>query len=305
MPERLTSALRRMPRRFPWRIERPVFIIAPPRSGSTLLFECLAQFPEFTAFTDREGTFIWRRVLPYDKRRTVSDFIAPDEFSAWRRLQVKSFFYAISALRYPAERRRDRFQRLVRQPRMRYLDKTISNCFRLDLIQEMFPDASFVFLTRDPRSNIASMISGWPELQRFGKPVLTEYVRAVESTVPHWTYAAPPGWRGVLDRELAEICAWSWQQHAEEILRFRESVTPGHLLRYEDLVQDPVSAVTSLAGELDLEVTDDIVRYLKRPPLSRTTLTPPTATADIQPNVRAQVEAVLPTVSTTAKRFGY
>ncbi len=50
--------------RLPWRIERPVFVIAPPRSGSTLLFECLAQFRELTAFTDREGTFIWRRVLP-------------------------------------------------------------------------------------------------------------------------------------------------------------------------------------------------------------------------------------------------
>jgi hypothetical protein len=230
-----------MPRRFPWRIERPVFITAPPRSGSTLLFE----------------------------------------------------------------RRPDRFERLVRRPRMRYLDKTKSTCFRRDPIQEMFPDASRVFLTGDPRSNIASMVSGWPELQRFGKPVLRKYVRAAESTVHHWTYAAPLGWRGALDRELPEICAWSWQQHAEELIRFRESVTPGHLHRYEDLVQDPVVAVTRLAGELDLEVTDDIVRYPKRPHLSRTTLTPPTATADIQPNIRAQVEAVFPTVSTTANRSGY
>ncbi|WP_456565349.1 sulfotransferase family protein [Blastococcus sp. SYSU D00695] len=278
-------------------------MIAPPRSGSTLLFECLARFGELTAFTHREGTFIWRRVLPYDQRATVSDRIDPAEFSGRRRLEVKALLYAYSALTSPVAARRDRLVRLLRRPRMRYLDKTVSNAFRLDLLAEMFPDASFVFLVRDPRTNLASMITSWPE-ERFAKPPLTRYVRASGSALPHWTYAAPPGWRSTLGWSLPEICAWSWQQHAEAILAFRRSGAGGPLVRYEELVRDPVSVVGGLARHLGLEMTPDIAEHLARPPRSRTTSTIPSDGAR-RALVAAQVESVLPRVAETARAFGY
>lgn len=289
--------------RLPWRIERPVFVIAPPRSGSTLLFECLAQFRELTAFADREGTFVWRWVLPYDKRATVSDAIAPDEFPEWRRREVKALFFACTLLTHPTARDRDRLLRLIRQPRMRYLDKTVSNVFRLDLLKEMFPDAAFVFLIRDPRTNLASMITGWP-VDRFRKGALTRYVRESGSALGHWTYAAPPGWRETLSWSLPQICAWSWQQHAEAILRFRGSGVAQPLVRYEDLVEDPVSVIGDLAGRLDLEMTPGVTDYLAEPPPSRSTRAPPESAAR-RADVAAQVESVLPVVAGTAARFGY
>ena len=65
------------------------------------------------------------------------------------------------------------------------------------------------------------MIEGWPYLERFGKPQLTPYLRRHEArTIEHWTYPAPPGWQQVVGRPLAEICAWSWQQHVEAALAF-------------------------------------------------------------------------------------
>src|SRR5688572_8054423 len=86
-------------RLLPWRIERPVFIIAPPRSGSTFLFECLTRFPELRAFTDREGTYLWRWVMPYEKRMSMSETIAPEEFGPWRRRELKTLLYGRSLLK--------------------------------------------------------------------------------------------------------------------------------------------------------------------------------------------------------------
>ena len=186
---------------------------------------------------------------------------------------------------------------------MRYLDKTVSNVFRLDLVKEMFPDAAFVFLIRDPRTNLASMITGWPG-ERFSKPPLIRYLRESGSALAHWTYAAPPGWRETLSWSLPQICAWSWQQHVKAILRFRGSGEVGPLVRYEDLVDDPVSVIGDLASRLDLEMTPGVTDYLAEPPLSRTTLATQEAAAR-RAVVAAQVESVLPFVAATAARFGY
>lgn len=290
-------------RLFPWRIERPVFIIAPPRSGSTFLFECLVQFAELSAFTDREGTFLWRRVLPYDKRISVSDAISPEEFGPRRRQQLKALLYGRTVLKAPGRRPAQRLVRLVRQPAMRYLDKSIANTFRLPLLAEMFPDATFVYLVRDPRANIASMIEGW-SWEGFGKPTLTRYLEEAGSPLPHWTFAAPPGWREVLHRSVPEVCAWSWQQHVEAILDFRESTATGPLIRYEDLTSDPLRVVRELAAQLGLEVTDEIAEYLAVPPRSRTTLTRQ-GSEEVRDTVAWQVSEVLPRVSGTAARLGY
>jgi hypothetical protein len=299
----MISRARKRARRFPWRIERPVFVIAPPRSGSTFLFECLTQFQELTAFTDREGTSLWRRVLPYENRASVSDAVAPEEFGEWRRRQLKTLFYVRSALKDPTVGGPDKILRLIRQPAMRYLDKTVSNAFRLELIKEMFPDAAFVYLIRSPRANLVSMLNGWAD-PRFRKPALTRYVREAGSALQYWTYAAPPGWRNTLHWTLPAICAWSWQQHAEAILRFRESGDPGRLIHYENLVEDPAGVVCRLADDLDLEVTPEVVQYLAHPPLSRTTLTTP-GSATVPPDVVGQIEAVMPLIADTAGRFGY
>ncbi len=297
------AAVRKKVHVLPWHIERPVFVIAPPRSGSTFLFESLVQFPELTAFTDREGTFIWNHLLPHEKRATFSDAIAPEEFGWWRRRLLELSFYILGLRGEVAKQGYDRALRLIREPRIRYLDKTISNVFRLDLIKEIFPDAAFVYLVRDPRANLASMLTGWCH-ERLRKKVFDRYVKAAGSEVTSWTYAAPPGWHNMLGMSLPEVCAWSWIQHVEAIRKFRDQGNPGILLRYEDLVEDAPSVVDALADHLGLRVTPEIRDYLIAPPRSRSTLSAHRSGTD-RALLASQVDAVLPMVASAAGMFGY
>jgi hypothetical protein len=51
-----------------------------------------------------------------------------------------------------------------RRPKaVRFLDGPIKNSFRVPFLAGSFPDAKFIFLTRNPRDNISSLIDGWHE----------------------------------------------------------------------------------------------------------------------------------------------
>jgi hypothetical protein len=147
------------------------------------------------------------------------------------------------------------------------------------------------------------MIEGWPDLKHFGKAALLPYMPS-RSSVPHWTYPAPPGWLSVLDKPLPDICAWSWQQHVQAVMEFRRRHTAGSLVRYEDLVGRPLEVIEKLARELDLVVTDRIREYLEDPPLSRTTVSPPRH--DKWLTARGEeIARVVPSIRSTAADLGY
>ena len=284
-------------------IYRPIFVVAPPRSGSTFLFNCIASAAEVTAFTHREADHIWWRVKPYSGRRALSDYLAPDEVDDDERRRLKASFY-VEATRHAAVRG-GRFRALpdhLGTRAIRYLDKTISNCFHLQLLIEMFPDAEFVFLVRDPRDNIASMLSGWHE-GRFRKRQLDVAISAVErSSVPYWTYPAPPGWMDVVSWPLHEICAWSWKQHILWMLNRPASIR-AHWVRYEDITAGP-EAMEDLFNRLALSWDSDIEAYARSAPLSRTTVTPPLP-GKWRHTRRREIESVLPMIADTAGKIGY
>lgn len=288
-----------------YRIHRPVFVIAPPRSGSTLLFELLSLFEGLACFTGRESEHIWHRILPYHKRTTFSDYAHPDELGSVRRRRLKAAFYneATKAMALRSGTRRTPHE-IIGRTWIRYLDKTISNCFHLDVLSEMFPDATLVYLYREPRQNIASMMEGWQE-RKFRKEALSRFVEALPgATVPHWAYPAPPGWQGVLAWDLHEVCAWSWQQHVEWMLEYQaRAQLPIHEVRYEQLVASPIDVLSGLITDLGLEWKDEVRDKVEAAPLSRTTVTPPAP--DKWRRVQPDVESAMPMVRETVRRLDY
>jgi hypothetical protein len=288
------------------RFERPIFLLAPPRSGSSFLFDCLCQFEE-VVHLGAEADVIWWHHFPYGARAQPSDQVDAAAVSAAGGRRLCRDLYRATLINSWRQRRSGaRARHLLGLEPIRYVDKTIANCFHLEALERLFPDARYVFLVRDPRANIASMIEGWPYLERFGKAELTPCLRRCqERTIEHWTYPAPPGWQGVVGRPLAEICAWSWQQHVEAVLAFCAR-RPGDVLwvRYEDLAENPSRVVQGLAGALGLRWSERVARHVRDAPLSRTTVSPP-APDKWQARHAGAIARVLPQLRATAGRIGY
>lgn len=290
----------------PYPIEQPIFILAPPRSGSTFLFECLAQFEELYHLP-HEADGIWWKLFPYERSAERSDFVGAEELSPKLKQLLRQHFYRSAVAAYYSEGAISRpLTFFLGLKPIRYLDKTIANCFHLDALEQVFPDAYYVFLVRDPRANISSMIDGWPHLYRYGKPQLLPVFQDLpDATIDHWTYPAPPGWQKMVHLPLPEICAWSWQQHIESVLDFFQDHPKQPLLvRYEDLRANPPGVIQDLAHQLKLKWTSHLSAYLENPPHSRTTLSSAQVEKWKQHNLEA-VHSILPKIRATASTIGY
>jgi hypothetical protein len=117
------------------------------------------------------------------------------------------------------------------------------------------------------------------------------------------TYPAPPGWQDVVTWNLAEICAWSWDQHVRYATEFFEHASvPVVHASYEAFVQSPASLLSRLAHELDRRWNDRVEQHTADPPLSRTTVSPPAE--DEWRRYEAEILSAPPILGETARRVG-
>ena len=151
---------------------------------------------------------------------------------------------------------------------LRMLEKTPKNALRVPFLNAVFPDALFVYLYRDPRPSIASMIEAW-ETQRF-----VTYPQLPEWEGEPWSLLLPPGWRDLRGASLAEIAAAQWDTTTRPLLADLEKLPPQRwcVVDYDAFVADPradVERVCDFAGVSYDDVTAEPL------PLSRHTVSEP------------------------------
>jgi hypothetical protein len=272
-------------------IERPIIILSAPRAGSTLLFETLAQ----AAGIHTIGGESHRLIENIDALRPGGGAVISN------RLTGKDATAAVIA-----ELHR-RFAITIRDrdglppaagAGARLLEKTPKNALRIPFFLEVFPDAIFIFLHREPRANLSSMMQAWRS-----KGWVT-YRRLAGWNGP-WSLLLPPGYERLLDRPLEEIVAFQWQAANETILDDLRSVPRDRwtTVRYEDLVRDPGSEVARLLDFAGLSMDPRLAEYLSKPlPLSRHTKTAPDP--DKWRQDAAEIERVLPALAAVSARLG-
>src|SRR5690606_30949597 len=174
--------------------DRPVFIVSPPRSGSTLLFETLAAAPGvFTIGDESHGLIEGIPALDPGRRGFDSNRLLAGDGDDDVVLQLRQRFMA--ALR-DRERRAPAAGAAVRM-----LEKTPKNALRIPLLRRVFPDARFIYLHRDPRQVLGSMLDGWQSGGFATYPGLPGWAG------PAWSFLLVPGWRGLSGQPLADIAA--------------------------------------------------------------------------------------------------
>lgn len=268
------------------RFDRPVFIVSSPRSGSTLLFETLAKVPNVYTIGDESHALI--EGIP-------GLHPASREFSS-NRLTADDATPAVAASL------RGRFDRELRDRagnapapdgRIRVLEKTPKNSLRVPFLARIFPEAHFIYLHRDVRQTLSSMIEAWQSGRFRTYPRLPGW-----SGLP-WSLLLVPGWRDLIGKPLAEIVARQWQATTEVLLDDLEALAGDRwtAVRYDDFVADPPAAVARLCAACGFDGALNLGNVL---PASRYTVTAPAP--DKWRRHEREIMAVLPDLAATIAR---
>lgn len=266
--------------------ERPVFIVCPPRSGSTLLFETMAQAPDVYTIGDESHQLIEGvpTLAPAARGFTSNRLEAADATPAVI-AQLRASFGA--ALR----------DRAGHPPapgaRLRMLEKTPKNALRIPFLARVFPEARFIYLHRDPRPVLASMIEAWQSGRFRTYPNLPDW-----SGLP-WSLLLVPGWRELAGKPLPQIVAAQWNSTTQVLLDDLERLPAGSwtVARYDSLVSDPNAEIGRLCAAHGLRWDQVLPQSL---PLSSYTVSTPDASK--WQRFAAEIDSVLPSIAAQASR---
>jgi hypothetical protein len=264
--------------------DRPVFIISPPRSGSTLLFETLARAPDvYTIGGESHALIESIPGLPLRHRSFASNRLVAADATPEVVAELRARF---------RNRARDRDGNLP-PVRFRLLEKTPKNALRIPFLQQAFPVARFVYLHREPREVLASMIDAWMSGH------FRTYLQLPGWPHPYWSLLLTPGWQALAGKPLPEIVAGQWDSAMRVMLEDLEAL-PGErvsTIRFDRFVADPGAEISRLCERLDIHW--DVALSGQLPP-SRHTLTAPKP--DKWTRHAAVIEPLLPGLHDTIAR---
>lgn len=264
--------------------DRPIFIVSPPRSGSTLLFDTLARAPDvYTIGGESHGVIEGLPELQISAHGFHSNMLTAEDATPLVVQALRAAFLAGL---------RDRDGRPVSNGRIRMLEKTPKNALRIDFLPSVFPEARFIYLYRDAREVIASMIEGW------GVARFVSYSDLPGAGRP-WHFLLTPGWRDIVHAPLPELAAAQWATTTSILLDSLERLDAGRwvVARYDDLVEAPQREIERLCALLGLRWDQSLEENL---PFSKSTISAPH-----REKWRAherEIEAVWPRIEAVAAR---
>jgi hypothetical protein len=221
---RVVRRCRRVVRRWTARIpDAPVFVLGNQKSGTSAIASLLGLATGLDARID----------LPRANRRRMYPAITRGElgFDRFIRLNRESFAHGI-----------------VKEPNLTPL---------LEPLLARFPRSPVVFVVRDPRANLRSI------LQRLGLPCDIEDLsdERIVATPGSWPLVLDGRWLGIDGETVIDQLAGRWMLLLETFRRHRDRVV---LLRYEDFMIDRREATEALAGRLGLPVRHDVSAEVDR-----------------------------------------
>jgi len=233
----------------------PVFIIGPPRSGTTLLYQALCRTAEVCFISNlmavapmfmlRLARLKLRRTPPPEAPFGRGDFgFLPGLFSPSEAGKVIDRWFDpahLAARRDPTRRMAAALGARTGRP---LLIKAIPLGLRLDRVLKVFPEARFVFITRDPVYVAQSLFAGQ------GNPDLA---------ADRWEGVQPPGFEDQAARGPEYQTAWQIAEILRRIEAGLATVDPGRVtrIRYEELCADPAGTVAGIGAALSLQTAPE------------------------------------------------
>jgi hypothetical protein len=273
----------------------PLIIVSVPRAGSSLLFEQLSRIPGvWTIGGESHGIF---RLFPklraqnaeFDSGRLDDSHADPETCEDLRAcfLTLLRDHRGEPYLGLPPEHR---------PGQVTFLEKTPRNALNLPFLLALFPGARFIYLHRDPRQNVASLVEAWEVGLRSGRFVTFRDLPGWDRSA--WCFVLPPGWRSMIGKSLIEIAAFQWAETNRILLEDLGKVDRRNwfAVDYDELNAQPAETLKRICGFAGIAVPPGIADRGTLP-LSRTTLSPPHP--DKWRKYEAAIDAILPQLEAT------
>lgn len=215
-------------------LKQPVFIVSAPRTGSTLLYELLTQATGLWSLgMESHGVIEGIPKLHPAHRRyrshRLTEFDADPKTVNILRCAFLSQIKDQSGIRYLSLNKSKRPQKL------RILEKTPENALRIRFLRVAFPDAFFIYLIREARQTVSSMVEVWEHGGFVNIPNLPGWESG------GWSLLLPESWQQYRNRSLDEIAAFQWASSNQSIIDDLASVPrePWLPVDYHTLIARP------------------------------------------------------------------
>jgi len=245
---------------------KPIIIIGAARSGTNMLRDIISQLPDYGTWDCDEINPIWRH----------GNLSHPsDEFNkSMVTNSIKKFI-------------RGKFKKLAKQLNIRnVVEKSCANSLRVSFIDEIFPDAKYVFIYRDGRDTVASAAIRYDA--KFDLDYTLKKLKFVPPIdIPYYAYRF--GWNRVKQlmgaktlsfwgvqlnnmqellekHSLFEVCALQWKECVDKSLADFENISSDRIFKvsYENFVTQPkneLSRLTEFLGVNQNEIAiSDLVK---------------------------------------------
>jgi LPS sulfotransferase NodH len=267
------------------RLERPIFFIGAPRSGTSLLTVIVAASQRVRRWPG-EGHEIWEHDYHPAFRNWESNVLEAEDLSPEAATRIRRSFFLISGSRH------------------RLLDKAPRNTLRIPWVDAIFPDALYVYLKRDGRDNVNSLINAWrsPRYRTYRLPE----PHHIPGTDPEWwKFVLYPGWKNDTNGPLERVSALQWKWANERALEAAGAIGADRWmeLSYEDLISDPVPEIGRVMQFAHLPF-EDAVRERARALAPINTITPPERGKWKRENP-SEIEGVMELLAPTMEALGY
>jgi uncharacterized protein (TIGR03032 family) len=145
------------------------------------------------------------------------------------------------------------------EPHPRLLFSAPRNALRVAFLAKAFPDASFIYVYREPEASISAMQAAWESGEMVTHPDLPDW------TGQPWSGPLIPDWEELRGKDLSETVARQWAAITEIVLADLDQLDPGRwaVTDHTALVVDPKTHIDRVCKFLEIEPSEEVTAPLR------------------------------------------